>query len=1393
AFKRLSIEQGLSQSDVPCIFQDSRGFMWFGTEDGLNLYDGFSFKIFKTQKIRHKGLSYENIKAIYEDKDGMIWIGTYGGGLNRYDPKKEEFTHYMHDPDNPRSISNNRVTSILEDRSGSLWIGTEGGLNLFDRTTENFTCYQHKPHDPGTISHNIITSLYEDSLGNLYIGTDGGGLNILNPENHQFIPFLNNPYEDTTLSGNKVFCIYEDSLQRLWIGTDGNGFNLYDRENLIFNRYKHNPDEENSLSDNHVHALYEASKEPGILWIGTYGGGLNRFDPQKNEFIHYRNSPSKPNSLSNDRVMAIYEDNSGVIWIGTDLGINFFDQEGKQFNLIQSDPNDPDTLSTNFVRPIYEDTDGILWFGAYGGGLDKFDRSTGKFNHYKADPDDPDTLSNDLIRAIQEDSAGFLWIGTEDGLNRFDKKTGRFIRYYGDPEDPNYLSSSIIYSLYESRLEPGILWIGTSNGGLNRYDRINQSFTRYQNDPNNLYSLGHNFIYVIFEDSLGQLWIGTYGGGLDKLDRETQRFTHYKTDSDDPKSISNDWIFCILEDSRGTLWIGTAGGGLNKFDRETETFTSYKEEAGLPNTKIYGILEDSEGNLWMSHNKGISRFDPETERFKTYDVSDGLQSNEFNGGSYFKNSEGEMFFAGINGVTSFFPENIKPNSFIPPIALTDFQVFNKSVPVGESDEEKAILSQSILMTDEIHLSYRENVFSFEFASLHFVSPDRNNYAYIMEPFEKEWNEVGNRRFATYTNLPPGKYTFRVKGTNSDGLWNEKGTSVNIIINPPFWQTLWFKITAAVVGLSLVFLYFSLRIRNIEAQKRKLEVLVAEQTEDLKQQKDKLEEEIVERKRAEKELQKAKRRAEGAKQLAEAANHAKSMFLARMSHEIRTPMNSVIGFSDMLLDTELTEEQSDYVRTISKSGEALLALINEILDFSKIEAGEMTFQHMDFDIEVTAFDVCHIIQPRLENRPVEVLCRVSDNLPGFIKSDPARIRQVLLNLMANAAKFTHAGEIELFLEIQEEKDDLMKLHIEVRDTGIGISKDKQDLIFEAFQQADGSTTRKYGGTGLGLAICKQIAKYLGGEVWVKSELDKGSTFHFTAWVGKSEKTMEKKPRLEILSGKKALLVDDNDNNLSILAHFLTRANMRAMTTKSSTKVLRILEKEAQNNDPVDICILDIQMPKISGYQVATHIRKHKNPRISGIPLLAFSSSTSKRTKVFRETGFDGFLPKPIQRQKLLTMIKRLLGEESKEGYDREKATVITQHTLTEEAKHSVTILLAEDNLINQKLALSMLTKAGYQVEVAANGVEVIKKFTEDPESINLIFMDVNMPEMDGLEATQQLRKMGFKDIPIIAMTAAALKEDKEMCFEAGMDDYIAKPIKRELVFSLVDKWVLSRKE
>ncbi|MGQ4650070.1 two-component regulator propeller domain-containing protein [Lyngbya aestuarii] len=787
-FEHITVDQGLSQSSGLCILQDAQGFMWFGTQTGLNRYDGYKFTVYKYDKLDLHSLSDNWISAIYEDQFGILWVGTDGGGLNKFNRETEQFTGYIYEPDNPNSLGANRVLSIYEDQFGTLWVGTDGGgLNKFNRETEQFTRYTNNSNDPDSLSNDSVSSIYEDQSGTLWLGTRGGGVNKFDRETDKFSHYQHNPNDSNSLSNDQVLSIYEDHSGLLWIGTNGGGLNKFERETGQFTHYKHDPKNPNSLSHDTVSSIVE--DRFGNLWLGTsswygnsYGTALDKFDPKKGQFIHYTHDPINPNSLNDNTVPYVYKDNSEILWIGTGFGgINKLDTKDKKFKHYKSDPDNPNSLASNHIFSIYEDQSGIIWIGTEGGGLNKFDRKTEKFTNYKHDPANPNSLSGSTIWSVYEDRSGMLWIGSqEEGLNKFNRQTGKFTHYKNNPDNLNSLSDDTVTSIYEDHL--GTFWIGTFKGGLNKLDRQTGKFTHYQNDPNDPNSLSDNTVWSIYEDKSGTLWIGGYGkGGLNKFNRETGKFTRYKHDPNNPNSLSYDRITSIYEYPTGTLWIGTQGGGLNKFNKSTEQFANYTEKNGLPNNSVIGILGDNQGNLWLSTEKGLSKFNPQTEKFRNYDVSDGLQGTEFDGvKAYFKSETGEMFFGGYNGFNAFYPQQVKDNPHIPPIVITDFKIFEKDVN----------LDKSISETQEIQLSHKDDFFSFQFSALDYTNPDKNQYAYKLEGFDKGWIYSGTRRYASYTNLDGGTYVFRVKGSNNDGVWNEEGTSLKIIIAPPPWKTWW---------------------------------------------------------------------------------------------------------------------------------------------------------------------------------------------------------------------------------------------------------------------------------------------------------------------------------------------------------------------------------------------------------------------------------------------------------------------------------------------------------------------------------------------------------------------------------------------------------------------------
>lgn len=914
-FSHLSIEHGLSQGSILCMIQDSKGFIWFGTEAGLNKYDGYNITVYKPEKGNFNSLSNNYIYSIYEDHLEILWIGT-DNGLNKFNREKNNFIQYKSDLSNPNSLSSNRVFSIFEDRSGTLWIGTDSGLNKFNRQKEQFTRYRSSINDPHSLSHNDIRSICEDRSGSLWIGTYGGGLNKFDWRKEKFIQYKNYSNDPNSLSDNYVLSVFEDHLGILWVGTKDGGLNRFDRTKNQFTCYKNDPRDTQSLSDNWVNCIYE--DQSGVLWIGTNDGGLNRFNRERETFTRYLNDPNDSNSLSGNRILSIYEDNSGILWIGTyGAGLNKFSKEANNFLHFQSNPRDSSSLSHNHARSFYEEQSGVLWVGTDGGGITKFDRQNRKTIYYQNNPNNPNSLSNNRIFSIVEDQSGLFWIGTYgSGLNKFDPQKERFTHHRHNSRNPLSLSDDRIRTIYESR--SGILWIGTDGGGFNRFDREKESFTQYKNDPDNPNSLSNNRVFSIVEDQSGTLWIGTFGGGVDKFNPENEEFIHYRANRDNSHSLSNDYILSIhiYKKQPGILWIGSNGGGLTKFDPRKEIFINYTESDGLPNNVIYGILEDDGGNLWLSTNKGISKFAPQTEIFKNYDVSDGLQSNEFYGGSYHKSQDGWMYFGGINGFNAFYPKNVRENPHIPSVVITDFQIFNKSVPIGEMADGRTILKKSITETNEIELSYKDNVFSFEFAALHYVFPEKNEYAHMMEGFDKNWIHTNaKKRFTSYTNLAPREYVFRVKASNNDSVWNEEGTSVRIIITPPFWQTWWFKCFGIIFVLLLFVTVYQVRTHGIRERAAQLEKRVEERTLELKTANMELQQEITERNQAEQEV---KRRAAQAALIYEAGQRVSSeLKLETLLLEIVNAVRDAFNYDGVMM--LLFDEEAECLTLQSKAG------------------------------------------------------------------------------------------------------------------------------------------------------------------------------------------------------------------------------------------------------------------------------------------------------------------------------------------------------------------------------------------------------------------------------------------------------------------------------------------
>ncbi|MCP4601960.1 MAG: histidine kinase [Proteobacteria bacterium] len=814
-FDTISLEQGLSQSTVFCMLQDSQGFMWFGTEVGLNKYDGYTFTVYKHDPEDPSSLASNWISAMLEYDSETLWIGTGDGGLGRYDQTLQSFTNYRNDPDDPSSLSDDEITAIFKDQDGVLWIGTGSGLDRFDQENDRFIHYKYTPDDPNSSSSNAVSVIYEDKDGVFWIGIEDGGLNRFDRENERWWRYVNDPSDPHSLSDNTITALFEDQSGVLWVGTRGGGVEQFDQENERFIHYQHDPDNPESLSSDEIMAVYQDRE--GILWIGTYGGGLNRFDPEKESFVHYKNIPSDPHSLSNDIVESIFQDQEGVLWFGNLAGgVNKLDPSWRNFAIYQNDPKDPNSLGDNMVRAFFEENSSDLWIGTMFGGIDKYDRESGTWYHYHHDPSNPGSLSNDFVSVIYRDISDVLWVGTASGLDRFDPETETFTHYQAEPdESPGYPGNNV-RTIYEERA--GEFWIGTK-GGLYQFDPEKKSWGHhYSYDPDNPDSLSNDWIFSFIKDRQGRFWIGTLGGGINRFDPDKRIFTRYQNNSDDPNSISNDIVTGIFQDRNGILWLSTAGG-LDSFDPDTEIFGHFREQDGIADDSIYCALEDRDGYLWVSTNKGLSRFDPQREIFINYDATDGLQSNEFSSNACLVSDGGEIFFGGLKGFNIFSPDRVHDNPSIPPVMLTSLV----------QDGEEVDLGMAIDRVTEVTFKWPEDSFEFEFAALSFAHPEKNQYAYMLDGFDEDWNEIGTRRYGKYTNIPGGTYTLHLRGSNNDGIWNEQGAAVKITVVPPFWATWWFRGIALLVLVGSGYSGYWLRLRNLETRGRELEFQVEQRT------------------------------------------------------------------------------------------------------------------------------------------------------------------------------------------------------------------------------------------------------------------------------------------------------------------------------------------------------------------------------------------------------------------------------------------------------------------------------------------------------------------------------------------------------------------------------------
>ena len=805
-FRRLSVADGLSQQVVNAIAQDQQGFLWFGTQDGLNRFDGYSFTAFHSTADNSAGLRNNSISRLLCTNDGKIWAGTIDGGVSVYDPQKEIFTTYHHIPGDSSSLRTNNVAAIHQDRNGEMWIGVwNGGLSKMDTVAGKvrFVHYLHNPQDSSSLSDNRVSSMIEDREGNLWIGT-WNGLNRMGPAG-RVTRYFHSKSDFRTLGGSMVWSLTLDSTGCIWIGTWGGGVSRYNPTTNNFQVYQNISSQSNSLSSDRIRSVY--TDRDGIVWVGTYDTGLDRYDPSNDGFIHYRNIPTDPSSLPDDEVQSLMQDDAGTFWIGTASGVANINPYRHKFPLLKLS-NGGSSASYSKPNSLWIAYNGDLWCGTRGGGLVHILQGSNKFIRYRHSPIDPHSLSHDNVRAIYEQPDGSLWVGTHGGgLNRLNRTTGTFQRYMKNSKDSRSLSTDNVSSILQS--SDGLLWVGTDGHGLSRRNATTGVFTHFRNLAGDSTSLSGNYVWALLEDHKKNLWVGTWGAGLSRFDPQTQRFTRYRPIPGDSTALASATILCMTEDHQGKILVGTPDG-LSCFDYATNRFVTFTERNGIANQSINSIVVDKHNSIWVATNYGVSRLDKQTQLFRNYTVSDGLQGIEFAQGVCAVDSRGRIYFGGDGGINIFDPDSVKDNPFVPSVRITRMKVMERPFSLANVSDEG------------IELNYDQNFISFEYAALSFAAPEQNHYAYMLEGVDAGWVQAGTRRYTSYTGLSAGKYVFRVRGSNNNGVWNLEGARLTISIIPPFWMTWWFRSFLIIGFLSVGPVLYYRRVSQLQREKKRQE-------------------------------------------------------------------------------------------------------------------------------------------------------------------------------------------------------------------------------------------------------------------------------------------------------------------------------------------------------------------------------------------------------------------------------------------------------------------------------------------------------------------------------------------------------------------------------------------
>ena len=1200
--------------------------MWFGTDIGLNKYDGYKFTVYKHSPVDTTSIGVNFIASILEDSHGILWVGGGYEGIDIFDRQKQVFTHFKHKNNDSSSISNNVIRDIFEDSYGNLWIGTAGGgLNLFNRKNQTFSHILHDPQDSNSIGSNFICSIAEDSHGILWFGSTEGILIRYDPVKKIFINFKVHKGYKGDLFNTNFGSVYVDSKDNIWFGTEI-GLFIYDQDSNTFTHYEHN-NTYNCLSSNSISSVLEMKEN--IFLIATDHGGLNILNRKTGKFSNLKNNKLNSNTLSNDQLYSIYKSDDGIIWIGCyHGGINIYDSKATKFRQNKfSKGSDISRVNNRSITSIATDKEDNIWLGYDGQGVDIYNPSTNNINRFNPGKKYADFFNNLAVVDIYIDENDNTWIGTYmKGLWYYSNNNNEIRQLQNIPGNPISLSGNNTWAILKIK---DTLLVGIMGEGLDMINLSDNSIRHFSNDPKNPESISNNNIYRIFKDNRDNIWIGTRLG-INLFDKKKGTFKCYNSSPGNKHTLYGNWVMDIYQDSSNNLWVGT-DIALNLYEPDSDKFVHYLENLDAPGSAIQSILEDNDHNLWLGTNSGLIKYNTSKKTYWIYDVSDGLQNNEFNNKAAFKDRNGKMFFGNRNGLTVFYPDSIRDNTRIPPVFITDFKIFNKSVLPGT---DGSVLKKDIQYTKEIDLSYKQSVITFEFAALNYTNSSKNQYAYKLEGFDNAWNDAKARRSATYTNLNPGRYIFHVKGSNNSGIWNETGTSVIINVSPPIWKTLWFYGLELLLVASIIYLFIYFREKRLIYDKKLLQKKVFERTLKIEQQKEELEQH---RNHLEKLVESRTKELKIAKEKAEESDRLKSAFLANMSHEIRTPMNAIVGFSNLLDNPQMSaEERSELISYINTNTESLLVLIEDILDLSLIEANQIRIEEKSFSINQLLESVYSSILMNNNNEHVAV--KLNNTLKDqylVLKSDQYRIKQILTNLMNNALKFTEKGFVELGLLKKEDR-----LVFYVKDTGIGISEDEKENIFERFRKVGRKSSYDRRGAGLGLAISKSLSEILNGELSVESTSDSGSIFHFSLPF-KAVSAGEKSSATDMVdiaainwSNYNILIAEDEKTNFLFLEKALKKTGASITWAQNGKEAVHLVNR-LQN---FDLILMDIKMPEMDGYEAAKII-KSRFPNQVIIAQSAYAKPEDGEDN--HKKGFDDYLAKPIKPVTLYYILNKYL--------------------------------------------------------------------------------------------------------------------------------------------------------